>query len=249
MTRAVAITEPFDGCTGRGVRVAIVDSGVNPEHPHVGGVARGVGINLGGELVGDYLDHNGHGTAVAGVIREKAPDAELFAIKVFDRKLTTNVDTIIKAIEWAIAEKMDLINLSLATNNPKHAERLHLVARAAARKRVAIVSACSIPGSNEQLLPGSFPEVFGVGLDWECPRDSYKVTQWDGKSVFLASGYPRDIPGVPPERNLSGISFAVANMAGFVARALQNNPEISLASLKETLAAGEIRHSGEICLP
>jgi hypothetical protein len=227
--------EPFAGHTGRGVKVAIVDSGVNPGHPHVRGVAGGIRLGPGGERSGDYLDLNGHGTAVSGVIREKAPEALLFAVKVFDRKLTTNVEIILRAIEWAIAENMNLINLSLATSNADHSEKLQQVARAAARNGVAIVSACCMPGSEERLLPGSFPEVVGVGLDWECGRDSYTISDSNGRSMFLASGYPRDIPGVPREQNFSGISFAVANMSGFVARAIQANPQTTVERLKQSL--------------
>jgi hypothetical protein len=71
------------------------------------------------------------------------------------------------------------------------------------------------------------------------------VCQSNGKSLFLASGYPRDIPGVPREHNFSGISFAIANMTGFVARALQTNPDSSLESLERSLVAGEIRQAGQ----
>ena len=89
---------PFAGFTGSGIRVAIIDSGVNPAHPHVAGVAGGIGISADGES-GNYLDYVGHGTAVAAAIREKAPDALLFAVKVFDQGLRTNAETIIRAIE------------------------------------------------------------------------------------------------------------------------------------------------------
>jgi hypothetical protein len=68
-------------------------------------------------------------------------------------------------------------------------------------------------------LPGSLPGVVAVQLDWSCPRDAFRRVEYDGAPVFRASGFPRPIPGVPPDRNLSGISFAVANMTGFVARA------------------------------
>ena len=54
-------------------------------------------------------------------------------------------------------------------------------------------------------------------------------------SVFVASAYPRDIPGVPRERNLNGISFAVANMTGFVARAKEMARTASVAQLKRLL--------------
>src|SRR5437867_4680369 len=98
--------------TGRNIRVAIIDSGVNPDHPHVAGVAGGVSIGPSGES-DLYLDYLGHGTAVAGAIREKAPDAELYAVKVFDRALSTTVDILLHALDWCIDRKMDVINLSL----------------------------------------------------------------------------------------------------------------------------------------
>lgn len=173
------------------VRVGIIDSGVNPAHPHVGEVAGGVAF---GSPV--YLDYLGHGTAVAGAIREKAPDAELYAVKVFDRTLSTSIDTLVRALEWCQEHEMDVINLSLGTVKPERLEPF--LARAAA----LVVSTRG--------LAGSIP----VDLDWACPRDAYRYA--DG--VFYASGYARPIPGVPPDRNLNGISFAVANMTGFVAR-------------------------------
>jgi subtilisin family serine protease len=77
-------------CTGRGVKIAIIDSGVNPAHPHVVSVAGGIRISINeAKSSTDYLDYIGHGTAVAAAIREKAPEAELYAVKVFDRVLTT----------------------------------------------------------------------------------------------------------------------------------------------------------------
>jgi subtilisin family serine protease len=229
------MAEPFDGYTGRGVKIAIIDSGVNPAHPHVAGVAGGIRISPSGESSPDYLDFSGHGTAVAGAIREKAPDALLYAVKVFDRELTTNIETIIRAIEWAVAENMSVINLSLGTNNSGHKEKLQRVVESAVRNDIAIVSARGMPESGQPLLPGCFPEVIGVGLDWECPRDAFKVIESDGERLFLASGYPRDIPGVPRELNFSGISFAVASLAGFVARAVEMNPGIGIQSLKRSL--------------
>jgi hypothetical protein len=57
--------------------------------------------------------------------------------------------------------------------------------------------------------------LLGVGLDWEVPRDRWRVV--DG--VVYASGHPRPIPGVPQQRNLFGISFATAQVSGFAARA------------------------------
>jgi len=61
--------------TGRGVRVAVVDSGVHATHPHVGGVEQSIAVREDGSLDQDVVDRLGHGTAVTAAIREKSPDA------------------------------------------------------------------------------------------------------------------------------------------------------------------------------
>ena len=211
--------------TGRGVRVAVIDSGVNADHPHVGGVAGGIGIE--GD---DYVDRLGHGTAVAAAIREKAPEALLYAVKVFDRALSTNIETLARALEWCIAERMDVINLSLGTLNPAHRERF---------ERLADAGAVLVIPEENAVLPSSLPFVIPVALDWECPREGYRFVVTDSGPIFYASGYPRPIPGVPPERNLHGLSFAVANMTGFVARARQAGS----GSLRQVLTENALNYA------
>jgi len=223
---------PFAGLTGRDVRVAIIDSGVNPMHPHVDGVAGGVCINADGEGE-NYLDYIGHGTAVAGAIREKAPGASLYAVKVFDQHLRTSVEAIIRAIEWAIENEMHVVNLSLGTVKESHRERFERVVARAAERNVVLVAAREM--NDQPSLPGCLPSVIGVALDWECPRETYRYVIADSRTLFFASGYPRSIPGVPPERNLTGISFAVANMTGFVSLARQAFPSASIEELERAL--------------
>lgn len=194
--------------TGHGVRVAVIDSGAHAAHPHIGRVAGGV--TIGAQSIDQsFTDLLGHGTAVMAAIQEKAPQAEYFAVRVFQTELRTSAEILCRAIEWCIEQRIDVINLSLGTANPAHAERfLPLVRRAG-----IVVSAREMDGS--PAFPGSLPGVIGVGVDWNLPRESYDC---HNGTEFLASGYPRPIPGVQQERNLSGISFAVANMTGFVAR-------------------------------
>ena len=106
--------------SGKGVRVAIVDSGVYAEHPHVQGVLGGTSL-VSGSSPSDYVDRNGHGTAVAAAIREKVPGADLLAVKIFDRTLTAGANELARAIDWAATQGADLINLSLGTTNTAHA--------------------------------------------------------------------------------------------------------------------------------
>jgi subtilisin family serine protease len=194
------------------MKIAIIDSGIHPGHPHVGDVAGAVEISAAGES-NDAIDRLGHGTAVAGAIREKAPDAELYAVKVFDRRLSANIAVILRALEWCREHHMDLINLSLGTENPAHRESLV----GAIGDDLLVVSAASA-------LPGSLPDVIGVAPDPACNRDVFRYHA----GVFYASPYPRPIPGVPVDRNLHGVSFAVANMTGLVARALENSSRLAI---------------------
>ena len=219
--------------TGRGVRIAIVDSGVHADHPHVGGVAGGVAIDAHGNMHPDYVDRLGHGTAITAAVREKAPDAELFAVKVFDRTLSTNIASLVAGIDWAVEAGMHLVNLSLGTSREEHATLLgEAVARAAARGAI-VVGAHADAGV--RWLPGSLPGVLAVEVDWTLPRDRFRAETIAGATIFYASGFAREIPGVPPERNLHGVSFAVANMTGFAARALEAATNRSLEALVERL--------------
>jgi subtilisin family serine protease len=219
--------------TGRGVRVAVVDSGVHAAHPHVGSVAGGVAIDDEGREHDDYVDRLGHGTAVAAAIKEKAPDAELYAVKVFDRSLSTRISTLVAAIDWSARNGMHLVNLSLGTARIEHERVLtEAIQRAAARGAVVVAAA---EDSGVRWLPGSLPGVVSVRLDASCPRHQYRVTG-GGAPVFCASGFPRPIAGVPPERNLNGISFAVANMSGFAACAREEAVEGSIDEIVRLLA-------------
>ncbi len=223
--------------TGRGVRVAIVDSGIHARHPHVGGVAGGVGIEDEGRLSNDFLDRLGHGTAVAGAIREKAADAELYAVRIFDRALSTNVQTLVTALEWAVSARMHVVNLSLGTANPRHEAALRQAVEQATDAGIIIVAARDDGGV--RWLPGSLPGVLPVRLDAECPRDTFRIDREDEAVIVRTSPYPRPIPGVPPERNLNGISFAVANMTGFLVQALDQPGRCSLSEAIEALQALE----------
>lgn len=202
----------------RCVRVAVIDSGVHADHPHVGGVAGGIGIAADGRVDPDYVDRLGHGTAVAAVIREKAPAAGIYCIKVFDRELAATGNALVAAIEKAIEQRVQIINLSLGTQNRDHEPALTSVVQEAAHAGAIVIAAGEQDGV--RWLPGALPGVWPVMLDWTVPREECRVQLRSGAApVFYASGFPRPIPGVPPERNLKGLSFAVANVTGLVAAA------------------------------
>ena len=226
--------------SGRGISVAVIDSGVNPDHPHVGEIADGVAFTTDGEMVDDVVDRLGHGTAVVAAIQEKAPEADIHVLKVFDNALATSVPTLVKAIDWASERHIRLVNLSLGTPNSARAAQLAPAVERARSRGTLIVSAREHEGT--PWLPGSLPGVLGILLEEDCPRDAVRVmsgpgTQSSGGAVLLASGYPRPIPGVSPERNLNGISFAVANATGMVARVAEGTGRLTVSGVARLLEA------------
>jgi subtilisin family serine protease len=208
--------------TGRGVRVAVIDSGVHAAHPHVHGVWGGIGIDDDGGEHEDYVDRLGHGTAVAAAIREKAPAAELYAIKVFDRELRSTGRALVAGLARARAASARIANLSLGTTNPAHETELAREVALALAAGMLVVAAG--PNGDTRWLPGSLGDVIAVTMDMRVPRDACEITVDGGAIRVMACGYPRPIPGVPPERNLQGLSFAVANASGMLARLLEDVP-------------------------
>lgn len=223
---------PFAGRTGRGVTIAVLDSGIHAGHPHVGDVEGGVSFASGAD---DHVDRIGHGTAVAAAIREKAPAVRLLAVKIFDRHLATSAEVLARAIEWAAAEGAQVINLSLGTANAAHAGRLAEAVNAAAARGAVVVSARE--AQDMEWFPGSLANVAGVTADLDGDRNAIEVVERAGDlPIFRAAPYPRPIPGVPPERNLSGVSFAVANATGFIARAIEAGGSGATADVLRALA-------------
>ncbi|MFY8196462.1 S8 family serine peptidase [Novosphingobium sp. B1] len=199
-------------------RVAVIDSGVHPEHPHIAAarLMPGCCVLADGTVLDDQaevLDRLGHGTAVTAAIQELAPDAEVLPIRVFRDGLRASARALATGIRQALEARCEVINLSLGTINPVHANVFAGLAQEAAGQGALIVAAFEAEG--QPCWPGCLPQVLGVGLDWDLPRGKPRLGA-DGRKV-IASGYPRPIPGVAPRRNLHGVSFAVAQVSGWVA--------------------------------
>ncbi|MFT4045965.1 MAG: S8 family serine peptidase [Solimonas sp.] len=239
-----ARSRPFAGYSGKGVRIAIIDSGIHPRHPHIAAdtIATGVAVLTDGSIVRGTdvaLDRLGHGTAVTAAIQEKAPGAVCLPVRVFRDSLKTSAAALITAIRWAVDQGVDLVNLSLGSSNAAHAAIFEDVAEDAGAAGVLLVAAREAHGSS--CYPGALPQVLGVGLDWDCPRERFRLAADSGGVFLCASGYPRPIPGVPQQRNLYGVSFAVAQMTGFAALALESldtrKPKGRLERVRQALLA------------
>ncbi len=206
------------------VSVAVVDSGANVPHPHLPSVAGGVALDFEGRASDDFVDRLGHGTAAAAAIHEKAPHAELHVVKVFHGELATTVSTLVRAIDWATGRGIRLVNLSLGTPNDFRAPELAPAVERAVAAGTIVVSAFEHDG--RRWYPGSMPGVVGVVMDAGQPRHTVARVSVGGRDALRASGFPRPVPGVPPERNLNGISFAVANATGVLAALLASRPDV-----------------------
>lgn len=222
------MTEPFAGRTGRGVSVAVIDSGCHPIHDHIAAAHLRPGVMIladGAVVEGDEVWHDrlGHGTAVTAALQEKAPDADVIPVRVFRDALKTSAAALVAAIRWSVAQRVDLINLSLGSVNPAHREVFQAAVDEAAAAGIAVVAAREAAEATP-CFPGALEPVIGVEVDWDCPREAYVVRQSESACIIAASGYPRPIPGVPMRRNLYGVSFAVAQASGFAARACEALP-------------------------
>src|SRR3989344_1694250 len=153
--------------SGAGIKVAILDSGIDLEHPDLAGRVKGGfnALNPGGS----YDDDFGHGTHVAGIVAALnndigtvgvAPLADLYAVKVLDNTGNGSVSDIIRGINWATDNGMQVINLSFTISSDVLS--LHdAIINAAARGAVVVVAAGNGGGTAKH--PGAYPEVIAVG--------------------------------------------------------------------------------------
>src|SRR6516225_1976840 len=156
----------WGGSTGAGVRVCVIDSGVEESHPDVGRVDRAVAVvkdDEGGISVveDDEGDLCGHGTACAGIIRSLAPDCELTSVRVLGAGFTGGGDVMLGGLEWAIDQGFQVVNMSLSTTKKQFADRLHELAdRAYFRRTILVASAHNMPVES---FPWRFASVISVG--------------------------------------------------------------------------------------
>ena len=197
----------------------MLDSGVTEGHPHLPSVAGGIAMAPSGDLP-DFRDALGHGTAVAALIHYLAPRAELFSVKIFDRRLATSLPTVLRGLDWCLANSIDIINLSLGTANPDHLEPFAAAIARVHAANAVLVSAYAANGT--LMLPGSMPGVIGVVEDINCDHADLRFV--DQPTPHLAAcPYPRDIEGIPREHNLHGVSFAVAHISAMIAQRWKAN--------------------------
>jgi subtilisin len=230
----------WSGSTGAGVRVCIVDSGVDGRHPLVGSIQRTVAVvgSSAGTLSvveDDERDLFGHGTACAGIVRKLAPECEIHSIRVLGGGLTGGGATLLHGLRWAIDQGFEVINLSLSTTRSKLAQELRELADLAYfRGSVLVASAHNMPVDS---YPWRFSGVVSVGSHEGIDPFEYYVNPHPPVE-FAAPGVDLELAWLDGSTiRATGNSFATPHMAGIAALVMSKHPGMRPFELKAALRA------------
>jgi subtilisin len=227
------------GSTGAGVRVCILDSGIEGGHPLVGEVASSVAVVMqDGEPVvveDEPRDVCGHGTACAGVVRSIAPDCELHSVRVLGEGMSGSGELILTGLRHAVETGYDVVNLSLSTTKKRFAEMLHdLADNAYFQRTVLVASAHNLPVES---YPWRFSSVISVGSHEGEDAMTWYANPSPPVELF-ARGVDVEVPWLGGSTlRCSGNSFAAPHVAGVAALILSKHPELTPFQLKSVLYA------------
>jgi subtilisin family serine protease len=230
----------WGGATGAGVRVAVIDSGLERDHPALRGrLVESVAVELvDGEprVVHDTAgDLFGHGTACGGIIVGLAPDVELISVRVLGADLRGKGAAFLAGLEWAVQRGVQVANLSLSSKSEALYPAFHEVVDDAYFRNVALVSAANnVRGAS---YPSLFSSVFSVAA--HADPDPRRIFYNPAPPVeFGAWGV--DVPIAWKDGGTTvatGNSFAAPHMCGLVARILSKHPGLTPFEVKAVLAA------------
>ncbi len=228
----------WGGSTGKGVRVCILDSGIESGHPLVGELDRAVAFSRGEdeeiELEEDTEgDLCGHGTACAGIVRSLAPECSLVSARVLGAGFKGSGPILLGGLRWAVEQGFDVINMSLSTTKRQLAGLLHELADSAYfRRTVLVASAHNMPVES---YPWRFSSVISVGSHEEPEPDTFFYNPAPPVE-FFARGVGVEIAWLGGGKILStGNSFATPHMSGICALILAKHPELTPFQLKNVL--------------
>ncbi len=227
--------------SGRGVGIAIIDSGIDVNHPDLQGkVKESVEARAENTRVvfepSDNGDSAGHGTACAGIISKIAPDSEFYSVKVLGAGGIGDGQAFLAGLEYAIKKRYRLINLSLGTTKPQFFAPLHdLLDR-------AYQAGCSVVAAANNLPQPSFPSVFSsslISVSKSDEPDPFKFGFRYGEVIELTA------PGVNIRtawrgggyKSLTGNSFACPHIVGIIALLLEAHPGMTPFQVKSALYA------------
>lgn len=234
----------WSGSTGKGVRVAIVDSGIEHDHPALANSVRGgVAIEYDEESE-NYLsvveesqpaDLTGHGTACAGIIHAIAPEAELYSVRVLGPGGRGRALQFAGGLEWAVDNGIRVCNLSLSTSLDEYYAMFHRVTDRAYFKNVLLISAVNnIPAPS---YPSLYSSVISVAAHEGKDPFTYYYNP-DPPVEFGAPGIDVKVAWMNQGYMLAtGNSFAAPHIAGLVALICAKHPYLTPFQIKAVLYA------------
>jgi subtilisin family serine protease len=254
----LVLTRPFDqithewawgDATGAGIKVAVIDSGIDATHEAVGGNVRSyVSVQEGPEGIyydtSPHTDEHGHATACSGIIRSVAPECELYSVKVLGNDLRGRGLIFASGLRWAIEQGIRVCNLSLGTTKKEFYALLHELVDMAYFNNVILVTA-----ANNFPIP-SFPSMYSSVIS---------VASHPGKDPFLYYYNPQPpvefgAPGINVRVawhnhkwiTATGNSFAAPHITGLITRILSKHPELTPFQAKVVLYALAANVSQEV---
>ena len=215
------------GNTADPVKVGIIDTGISNNHQDITANVKG-GVNTINPRK-SWNDDNGHGSHVAGVVAALnntvgvvgvGPKADLYAIKVLNSAGSGYLSDVIEGIQWAVANRIQVVNMSLGTNSD--IQSFHDAVTVAKNAGVVIVAAAGNSGGSV-IFPAAYPETIAVSaidqnniiasLSSRGPEVDLAAPGVSIYSTYKGTGYA----------TLSGTSMAAPHVAGSVALVL-NTP-------------------------
>lgn len=256
----VKADQVWNQATGNAVKVAVIDTGIDKNHPDLRANLKGGAMLIStgtyaNKKISDWDDDTGHGTHVAGTIAAAgnsvgvigaAPQAHLYGVKVLDSWGYGYVSDLIAGLQWSVNNRMNLINMSLDT--PVDVQSFRDAVKAVHNAGITQVVAAgnSGPYSDSVTYPGKYPETIAVAAS------GISVSGNDYIALFSSRGPEIDIaaPGVNVLSTfmggtympLLGTSMASPHVAGVAAMLLQKNPLIMPEEIKSRLksTAGDL---------
>jgi subtilisin len=232
----------WGGSGGEGVRVAVIDGGVEHDHPWLHDSVRGgvvVEYDQGAEndvrIDPDNppLDLSGHGTACAGIIHAIAPAAEIYSVRVLGSDMRGRAIQFAAGLDWAVDNRMNVVNLSLSTAREEYYSLFHQLADDAYFKNVVLV--CAVNNVPAPSYPSLYSSVISVAAH-----------EGHDRFVFYYNPTPPVEFGAPgidvrvawkdcQEVTVTGNSFAAPHIAGIAALIRAKHPDLTPFQIKTVL--------------
>lgn len=235
----------FDGATGAGVKVSVVDSGVDVDHPRVRGTAGGVAFELDPTVELGYVERDGphedlvgHGTACAAIIKSLAPEVELYSVRVLGANLKGRGALLHAGVDWSVEHGMQVANLSLSSKSDAMFGPLHEVAdHAYFAGTVLVCAANNLPGPT---YPSQYASVVSVAAR---PGEEEMALAYNARPPveFGARGIDVDVAWAEGGSiTATGNSFAAPHVTGMVALMLGKHPWLTPLQVKAVLQAASV---------